>query len=77
MQYQHSVDGKLLRTWNGHQINDLALTADGRFLLATPSNGNMARVAKQSIDPRRTNGISTSYGPAGLAGVVALLCVRV
>ena len=44
LQYQHSVDGKLLRTWNGHQINDLALTADGRFLLATPSNGHAVRV---------------------------------
>jgi len=43
-QYQHGVDGKLLRTWNGHQINDLALTADGRFLLATPSNGHAVRV---------------------------------
>ena len=38
------MDGKLLRTWNGHQINDLALTADGRFLLATPSNGHAVRV---------------------------------
>ncbi len=44
LQYQHGVDGQLLRTWNGHQINDLALTADGRFLLATPSNGHAVRV---------------------------------
>ena len=33
----HSVTGELLRTWRGHRINDLALTADGRHLLATPS----------------------------------------
>jgi len=38
------VDGALLRTWSGHQINDLALTADGRHLLATPANGQQVRV---------------------------------
>ena len=40
----HSVTGELLRTWRGHRINDLALTADGRHLLATPSGEACVRV---------------------------------
>ena len=43
-QYHHGIDGKLLRTWGGHQINDLALTADGQYLLATPANGQVVRL---------------------------------
>jgi WD40 repeat protein len=42
--HMHSVTGELLRTWRGHRINDLALTADGRHLLATPSGEACVRV---------------------------------
>ena len=41
VQHQYGVDGKLLRSWKGHQINDLALTADCKFLLATPASGQV------------------------------------
>jgi hypothetical protein len=44
VQHMHSVTGELLRTWRGHRINDLALTADGRHLLATPSGEACVRV---------------------------------
>lgn len=40
----HSVTGELLRTWKGHRINDLALTGDGRHLLATPAGESCVRI---------------------------------
>lgn len=45
----HSVTGELLRTWRGHRINDMALTADGRFLLATPSGESCVHIYQASI----------------------------
>ncbi len=43
-QHMHSVTGELLRTWKGHRINDLALTGDGRHLLATPAGESCVRI---------------------------------
>lgn len=44
VQHQYSVAGALMRSWKGHQINDLALTADCKYLLATPASGQVVRV---------------------------------
>lgn len=44
VQNQYKVDGDLMRSWDGHQINDLALTADCKYLLATPASGQVVRV---------------------------------